>query len=868
LKERLLIHSSSSRDPVEILAEEFLQMRRDGVQISIETFALQHSGLASEIRDYFPAVLMLETLAPPSQSHHAQTHYGQLEHGQLQLPTHNIAPPTGLATFEIQREIGRGGMGVVYEARQHSLQRRVALKVLSPGVMQSPAQIARFEREAHLAARLHHTNIVPVFERGRSGDTHYFAMQLIEGPSLEKLIATESPLIAPQTEEGFRNVARLGQQAASALEYSHRLGVIHRDIKPANLLVDEAGDVWITDFGLAKATGNTNITAPGSAVGTLRYMAPEQIDGCSSPHSDIYSLGATLYELLTGQPAFQGANRAALVAAVSAGSTVQPRRINAAIPRDLENIVCKALATCPTDRYTDAGALADDLQRFCNHQPVKACRTSTFKHAVKWARRKPQVATLAAVSFTMFLLALSATTAAYFSTAAALTRETQQRRRAEAATKRADIHRLQAEDNLAISLRALREISAEASGGLQQAGQNHEAWGRLGVVSPEVRNIMQTTLDFHRELVARNHHRDDLTAGLARVLAHAGEVHQRFGDYQAAGRSYQQALELFDELEQHGCNDLVECESLSMVLKLAALRQLEGKFKEAESLYFSVQSKLEQVLEADPASANATFRMAELHLQLSQLYHAQGSIRKWSRENAKAVRLLVSLDAEEPGNQAYQFLLAQAYANWPPFTPGDRDGTARQDNLKAIAILKSLVAANPKAPGYQYELSRTYARVHIWRPHRHRRKEVVPREELLAAQKRLRAALRISRELTAEYPRVPGFFEASAAQMTKLAHICSLLGETEQASRLHQRAVNRAESLVQLHPTAAQYHDTLAGTLFWHGQFIANQCDIEKARVLVSRSVAERRVFLQTVPEHPRATSFLREQLQWLAKHP
>ncbi len=362
------------------------------------------------------------------------------------------ARPERLGEFRILREVGHGGMGVVYEAVQESLGRHVALKILPFHQLTHPTHLERFRREARAAARLHHTNIVPVFGVGEQDGLHYFAMQFIQGQGLDVVLAelrrrrsagddppppqddvtvsvaqglltgrfpvsgsapdtppgpadptqavspppAPSALAAQSETQYVRGVARLGVQVAEALDYAHRQGVLHRDVKPSNLLLDTAGTVWVTDFGLAKTDDNDELTGTGDIVGTLRYMAPERFQGQSDPRGDVYSLGVTLYELLTLQPAFAEADRARLIERILHDRPVPPRRRDRHIPRDLETVVLKALAREPGDRYAGGGDLAEDLRRFLADRPIQARRMSAAERCWRWCRRNPAVATLTA----------------------------------------------------------------------------------------------------------------------------------------------------------------------------------------------------------------------------------------------------------------------------------------------------------------------------------------------------------------------------------------------------------------------------------------------------------------------------------------
>jgi predicted Ser/Thr protein kinase len=275
--------------------------------------------------------------------------------------------PATLGEFRIIRELGRGGMGVVYEAEQTSLRRHVALKVLRFGVVADAEAMQRFHREAETVARLHHTHIVPIFAIGCEQGVHYYAMQFIHGRSLAEALRTGQPL-------SLADVAQWGLQAAEALAHAHQRGVIHRDIKPSNLLLDAEGLIWLTDFGLAKRADEATLTLSGALMGTPRYMSPEQAESLRHPidhRTDLYSLGATLYELATGRPVFDSDTPHGVIAQILTEEPPRPRQSRPDLSPDFETIILTCLAKEPARRYATAQALAEDLRAARDGRPIQ-----------------------------------------------------------------------------------------------------------------------------------------------------------------------------------------------------------------------------------------------------------------------------------------------------------------------------------------------------------------------------------------------------------------------------------------------------------------------------------------------------------------
>jgi tRNA A-37 threonylcarbamoyl transferase component Bud32 len=317
---------------------------------------------------------------------------------------HGGAPPE-LAGYEVLEVLGRGGMGIVYKARQKSLKRIVALKLLPPAARAEGEPAARFRVEAQATARLQHPNIVQVYEAGESGGVPFYAMEYVAGRTLAEALRDGPP---PP-----RQAAEWLEQVARAVHYAHQQGVIHRDLKPANVLLLPDGPPKITDFGLAKPLGSASeLTTTGQVLGTPSYMAPEQVRGTArvGPASDVYSLGAVLYAALTGQPPFRAETIYATLSQVAEAEPVAPRRLRPDIPRDLETICLKCLRKEPGQRYATAQEVADDLRRWLSGEPPRARRAGVVERVARRARRHPLVALLLVlwlVTLIALLLALA-----------------------------------------------------------------------------------------------------------------------------------------------------------------------------------------------------------------------------------------------------------------------------------------------------------------------------------------------------------------------------------------------------------------------------------------------------------------------------
>ncbi|MEC9095867.1 MAG: serine/threonine-protein kinase, partial [Planctomycetota bacterium] len=360
-------HSKEYDEQIVHVLEELQQRIIDGQSVQPETIYQQFPQFEQELRELLPVMLVADV---------AGGYFRVLEceaENSEAVPVRTT--PCRLGDFELLEELGRGGMGIVYRANQQSLNREVALKMILPGRLASQEQRERFQYEAEAAAKLDHNGIVPVYEVGELEDCPYFSMKLIHGQTIKDLVQNEL--------YNSRDAAEIGLAISMAIHYSHNQGILHRDLKPSNLLIDQDGSPHITDLGLAKqSTSDSGLTQTGVILGTPSYMAPEQAAGSRGDvgiHSDIYSLGAILYYMVTGRPPFQAASPMDTIMLVLEQEPVAPRIINPAIDRNLEMIILKCLQKPADLRYSSARDLANDLEAYINHQPIKAS-SGRFSH--------------------------------------------------------------------------------------------------------------------------------------------------------------------------------------------------------------------------------------------------------------------------------------------------------------------------------------------------------------------------------------------------------------------------------------------------------------------------------------------------------
>ena len=973
--------SDSEPDLLERLVDEFVERLRRGESPSISIYEAAHPECAERIRDLFPAVQAMEQVALRRK--------GQCGPGIF--PT---GMPECLGDYRMIREIGRGGMGVVYEAEQASLSRHVAVKVLPPSALHRPVMLQRFEREAQTAARLHHTNIVPVFGVGEDQGFYYIVMQLIQGVGIDKILTrlssvcgrdarssltrslpstiatddkidettavarvlvrgefyrrrpsgvssaglsaaavstpqpvssdnesafapsgsasvpgTQLPLPKPSAKQPWRkptappivtsplvlgpkywrNIAQIGVQAADALQYAHQRRTLHRDIKPANLLVDLQGVVWVSDFGLAKAMEHDDLSQTGDIVGTLRYMAPERFHGQADARSDIYSLGLTLYELLTLRPAYDHSSPSVLMQKINAASPVRPRALNPAIPRDLETIVLKAAAREPEHRYRSAEELADDLQRFLDDRPIRARRSTVIERLWRWSRRNPVVAGLTGLAVALLILVAVVASVGYVRTRIAnhqvrdaLVREAQER-------QIADAQRQKAEALSELTLAALDDIFEQfvpnrVAGTSDLALADGEDADIRAPVQPVLSKgaaaLLERMLVFYDRLAQQN----AADVGIRRKVADAnrriGDIHRRLGHWEQAQAAYLKSIEGYRQLQRDAAGGPAVAKEIARIYnELGNLQWTTGREGEGHSFHIQAMDILKAAPSVEAASPPHRYELARTYYFLGRGSPpeaapgreppdgkpprpnrdrrglAAGSSRQGARrsppdrsghskeENLReAIQLLERLIDEQPSVADYRHLLACCYREFPVNGAESAGQSAFASADKAIALLRRLVTDFPDVPDYRYDLSKTYARLDF-------RDQPVGADFYATMEERLRKSLSISEKLIAENPNVPDYTASYVHSLYMLTEVLRHARRPDEAETTLRKALAIQASLAEQFPKANSYivwkailQDALA-------KMVADRGRSQEARALLESAVAALNPLLQSEPQ-------------------
>ena len=600
---------------LEKIVAEFTGRIRAGELPAIGEYQARFPKLREEIEELLASVAMIEQLKGSSEPQ---------PNNQKLLDT--VSQLSSIGSYRLVREIGRGGMGVVFEAVHESLGRRVAIKVMPTPLVNGAKYVERFKHEAQSAAKLHHTNIVGVFGVGESDSFHYYVMDFIAGQTLSEIVsglkqnrASDTTKRSLQTQlefngcEGgldhetvmassasenensgsakprensdvyphliaagshldgtdprlFRWAARIAASIADALAHAHAANILHRDIKPSNLILDYQGVVWITDFGLAKdGSSELNLTKTGDVIGTPQYLAPESLEGKYDQRSETYCLGLTLYELVSLQSAYAAGSTAEVIRAISTISPPSPRKLNPRIPRDLSTIIDKAISRDPQLRYQTAEDMRNDLLAFVEDRPISARRPLLLETMIRWSRRNPLPATLAAISLLLLTLVAISASVGFLATTDALNKEAEKSSRlaiqqlaTERARKTAEDNFAQmkaqfdrAEANIAITIEAFDEMFKQviARDAASTAELDIDGFREISGIESSITSddaaFLDKLLSFYEQFAALNAGNERLQTESAKAFRRVGNIYQLVGDMPAAIEAYQKSLDLY-----------------------------------------------------------------------------------------------------------------------------------------------------------------------------------------------------------------------------------------------------------------------------------------------------------------------------------
>lgn len=754
------------------------------------------------------------------------------------------ATPLRIGNYDVVAELGRGGMGVVYQARHHGLDRFVAIKMILAGGYASEESVRRLRTEAEAVARLQHPNVVQIYDVGEHDGQPFLVLEYLEGGNLAQRVAgkPQSPRVA----------AQLIQTLSRTIDYAHANGILHRDLTPSNVLLSEisakrakdpetgALDIdleratpKITDFGLAKRLDDgVGHTRTGAVMGTPGYMSPEQAMGNAEvigPSCDIYSLGAMLYELLTGRPPFVGETALDTLEQVIRQEPVPPTRLHPKVPRDLETICLKCLEKEPAKRYATAGEIADDLERYRKGEPILARRAGTVLRLWRWSKRRPAAAALILVSV---LAAVTLLAGSYWSSS--LVRNERDR----------------AEEHLSLALRAV-------DGMLTEVGEQDFAYEPR--LDEKRQALLARALALYQEFLAKQADNTRLQLETAQAFRRMGDIERWLGQQERAEAAYVQAIQLIDRLRNDQPADpryerwLAYCHNyLGEVHRQSSQPKLaEQSYRRAYALSERLHREFPENVEYAQELARAQYNSGILCRETNRHDEAERNLS----QSAELLQTLAETHAEDPSIRQE---LARAHINLGTvFRATGRRDRAIESSDRAIVLLDELATRFPLRPDYRFEL----AVVHSNRGNLHARTGATA-----AALVDYQEGGSLLESLIADFPTAPALRQELANTYNSLAALQAATGNLAEAERTWTLAVDLLRELVTQHASAVVYRADLGMALGNLGWAMTEQKQFTAARELIHEGVRLLDDALLSNPDHPDYGLSLRSQLRELGR--
>jgi serine/threonine-protein kinase len=804
-------HALDREQRLDEVVAEYLEGVESGTAPDRAELLRRHPDLAEELAAFFADQDQFDSLVAPLRSSG-----GTLPH----TPADDVPRvPRSFGDYEVLGEIARGGMGVVYKARQLSLNRVVALKMILRGELASAEEVQRFRLEAEAAAGLDHPNIVPIHEVGEHEGQPYFSMKLIEGGNLGQHVGR---LVGRP-----REAARLITDVARAVHYAHQHGILHRDLKPANVLLDREGTPYVTDFGLAKrVAGTTAPTAPslthsGAAVGTPSYMAPEQASGrkdALTTAADIYSLGAILYELLTGRPPFKADTPLNTLVDVLHREPVPPRSLRAGIDRDLETICLKCLQKEPARRYASAGALADDLQRYLDGETILARPVGRVERLGRWCRRNPALTAAGAVAVVGLAAAAVVSCLLAWSEARHAARQAQAAADLRVALDQAERHAREAQDR---ATEADRE-RARAAESFRQAHQAvhdclsvSEELAYVPGVQPLCKKLLASTLTYYQKFLRERGDDPGLRAELAQTYYDIGVIASDSGDQTRAADALRRALALYQALAHAQPKDpRWQADLLHTWINLA---KVQGTISQSAAARESVRNALEiaeRLVRERPGEVAYVHDLASVYQSLAIQDEGAADYRQAVEHIGQARLLFEQLLCLNPHSQPAQGDLALCINNLGVFHARlDQRDAALRCFEEARAIREKLAAETPPSSPHHLGLAASYRDLALQHEHLGHRDEAIRFYEQAHA---------IRARLALEHPGVTQYQSDLASSLNDLGYVYLANHQPKAALDYHQQALHIQRDLTRLDPKVSAWQSDLARSYCACGEVLAS----------------------------------------------